>query len=144
MLGKFGKALKLRKKDGADQAGEGNTPAPGGETPVASGVMPPQTPIGLTLPSLTLPPPPDLPMQVPVVGLPDVTMPPEGTPAPGEGTAGVAQEDDLMSLFTDEDPVNQDLLILASTLDEVDINALYEQCKEVAADLKEFGGQRGV
>ncbi|MCH7705428.1 MAG: hypothetical protein IIB33_00065 [Chloroflexi bacterium] len=144
MLGKFTKALKVRKKDGAGQAGEGNTPAPGGETPVASGMMTPQPPAASPLPSLTLPPPPDLPMQIPVVGLPDATAPLEVASAPGEDTAGDTKEDDLMSLFTDEDLVNQDLIQLSNLLEEVDISTLSEQCREIASRLKGLGRQGGV
>lgn len=144
MIGKFTKALKLKRKDGAGQAGNGNIPASGSDTPATSGMMMPQPPAPAPLPSLTLPPPPDLSAQLPVVGLPDATAPLEVASAPDEGATGTAPGDDLMSLFTDEDPIDQELIQLANSLDEVDIVTLSEQCREIAARLRGLGARGGA
>lgn len=144
MLGKFTKALKLKRKDEAGQAGSGTIPASGNDTPAPFGMVIPQPPAPAPLPSLTLPPPPDLSAQLPVVGLPDATAPLEVASAPDESATGAAPGDDLMSLFTDEDPIDQELIQLANSLDEVDIVALSEQCREIEARLRGLGARGGV
>ena len=61
----------------------------------------------------------------------------EGDTGPqAEETTESGLDDDLMSLFTEEDTVNEDIARLAGDLEEVDGYALVEQCREVAAQLR--------
>lgn len=71
---------------------------------------------------------------------------PPGAPPPGpEAQAAAAPEtaatkdpaaDDLMSLFAEEDSVNEDLRRLATGLEEVDIQELGKECRQVAVQLR--------
>lgn len=67
---------------------------------------------------------------------PAATPAPEGA-APQEASKGKDPEtDDLMSLFTEDQGVNQELQRLVNGLDDVDIEALATQCRDIAARLK--------
>lgn len=125
MLGKLTKKLKSQKKE--------KPGSPGAEAaPAEAATITPQPQAPPPLPGLTMPPPPD----PSAVGLPVATEPVATEPAQGGDAPAAAQDDDLMSLFADEDHLDEDLQQLSNSLGEVDIRILSDHCQVIEAMLR--------
>ncbi len=158
--------LKLGKRQSAEVAAKGTIRASEaftpdafkrGASPTVAYPAPAADGVGFGPAGKVVSSPPPLPVQVtagpsPSIGTanapaagqgisvkePDAAVPPvsEGA-APKDAKAGKDPDtDDLMSLFTEDQAVNDDLRRLLNGLEDVDVEEMSRQCRDIAARLK--------